>query len=43
MPFYHPVLEEGLRTALRSASRRLQEPPQSDLASCEPVGAEALD
>ena len=43
MPFYHPVLEEGLRTALRSASHQLRETPQSDLASCEPVGAEALD
>jgi dihydrolipoamide dehydrogenase len=43
MPFYHPVLEEGLRTALRSAARQLHEAPQSDLASCEAVGAEALD
>jgi dihydrolipoamide dehydrogenase len=43
MPFYHPVLEEGLRTALRDASRQLHEPSRSDLASCDPVGAEALD
>ena len=25
MPFYHPVIEEGLRTALREASRKLQD------------------
>ncbi|HLR78821.1 MAG TPA: dihydrolipoyl dehydrogenase, partial [Burkholderiaceae bacterium] len=24
MPFYHPVIEEGLRTALRDAARQLQ-------------------
>ena len=23
MPFYHPVIEEGLRTALRNAQRKL--------------------
>ncbi|NQZ01505.1 MAG: dihydrolipoyl dehydrogenase, partial [Bdellovibrionales bacterium] len=27
MPFYHPVIEEGLRTALRDAASRLNEPP----------------
>ena len=27
MPFYHPVVEEGVRTALRELARRLQEPP----------------
>lgn len=43
MPFYHPVIEEGLRTALRDASRQLQSISESDLASCEPVGATALD
>lgn len=25
MPFYHPVIEEGLRTALRDANRKIQE------------------
>jgi dihydrolipoamide dehydrogenase len=25
MPFYHPVVEEGLRTALRDAAARLGE------------------
>jgi len=27
MPFYHPVVEEGLRTALRDLSKELQKPP----------------
>lgn len=43
MPFYHPVFEEGLRTALRDASRQLEGPSGSDLAGCDPVGATALD
>jgi dihydrolipoamide dehydrogenase len=43
MPFYHPVFEEGLRTALRDASRQLQVCTDSDLASCDPIGAVALD
>ena len=45
MPFYHPVLEEGLRTALRDAARQLQPgaAPASDLPSCDAIGAEALD
>ncbi|CAP42880.1 Dihydrolipoyl dehydrogenase [Bordetella petrii] len=29
MPFYHPVVEEGLRTALRDAAARLQEVRQA--------------
>lgn len=42
MPFYHPVLEEGLRSALRdlagkTAGRR------SDLAACQAFDIEALD
>lgn len=47
MPFYHPVLEEGLRTALRDAARQLDSSkatePASDLATCSAIGAEALD
>ncbi|MDY6947655.1 MAG: dihydrolipoyl dehydrogenase [Pseudomonadota bacterium] len=43
MPFYHPTLEEGLRTALRDAAGQLGVRAQSDLASCGPVGAAALD
>lgn len=35
MPFYHPVIEEGLRTALRRAARQLPAGPVADLAACE--------
>jgi dihydrolipoamide dehydrogenase len=35
MPFYHPVLEEGLRTALRDAVAKLGRADVSDLAMCE--------
>jgi dihydrolipoamide dehydrogenase len=34
MPFYHPVLEEGLRTALRDAARQLTGADAPDLAAC---------
>lgn len=43
MPFYHPTLEEGLRTALRDAASQLGGRTDSDLASCDPLGAIALD
>ena len=43
MPFYHPVVEEGLRTALRDAASRLPKASDSDLAACEAYGASALD
>jgi len=43
MPFYHPTLEEGLRTALRRIARELPPRALSDLARCESIGAEALD
>lgn len=43
MPFYHPVLEEGLRTALRDAASRLPKASDSDLAACEAYGTSALD
>ena len=43
MPFYHPTLEEGLRTALRTIARELPPCAPSDLAQCGPLGAEALD
>ncbi|WP_298350886.1 dihydrolipoyl dehydrogenase [Rhodoblastus sp.] len=42
-PFYHPVLEEGLRSALRDVSRSLPAKDGSDLALCGPTGHEALD
>lgn len=41
MPFYHPVVEEGLRTALRGVARAVGgEVP--DLMRCGDLGAEAL-
>jgi len=43
MPFYHPVIEEGLRTALRRASKQLPGTRASDLATCGSFDAEALD
>ncbi|HEY0878412.1 MAG TPA: dihydrolipoyl dehydrogenase [Zeimonas sp.] len=43
MPFYHPVLEEGLRSALRALSSQLPPCSESDLAGCAPIGAEALE
>ena len=43
MPFYHPVLEEGLRSALREIAKQLPEPGSSDLSCCEAIGHDALD
>lgn len=43
MPFYHPVLEEGLRTALRGLSAQLPACGESDLAACDAFNADALD
>jgi len=43
MPFYHPVIEEGLRAALRRASKQLPGAPASDLSACGEFNAEALD
>jgi dihydrolipoamide dehydrogenase len=43
MPFYHPTVEEGLRSALRNAVRKLPGPAAPDLAYCEAPGAAALD
>lgn len=37
LPFYHPVFEEGLRTALRDVVRQQGPIPPSDLANCDPV------
>lgn len=42
LPFYHPVIEEGLRSALRAASKQLPPCSKSDLAACEDLGVEAL-
>ncbi len=43
MPFYHPVLEEGLRTALRGAASQLPKGSDSDLSACDAYGSSALD
>ena len=42
MPFYHPVLEEGLRSALRELAGQFEK-NTSDLAACNAYEAEALD
>jgi len=42
VPFYHPVVEEGLRTALRGASKQLRAMRGADLAACEGSAAVAL-
>ncbi|PTR17096.1 MULTISPECIES: dihydrolipoyl dehydrogenase [unclassified Nitrosospira] len=43
LPFYHPVLEESVRTALRELAAQLPSCGESDLAGCEPLNAEALE
>lgn len=43
MPFYHPVLEEGVRSALRDVAQELPEVGGSDLSRCKAIGHEALD
>jgi dihydrolipoamide dehydrogenase len=42
LPFYHPVLEEGLRTALRDAARQVEsDAPPMEVLRCQdpPVGS----
>ncbi|MFP5405347.1 MAG: dihydrolipoyl dehydrogenase, partial [Gammaproteobacteria bacterium] len=43
IPFYHPTLEEGMRTALRRIAAQVPRCSDSDLAGCGAIGAEALD
>ncbi len=43
MPFYHPVIEEGLRSALRDLAREVAGGGGSDLSACEAIGHDALD
>jgi dihydrolipoamide dehydrogenase len=38
MPFYHPVVEEGVRTALRDLAHHLRQPPHdSPCVDCTPA------
>jgi dihydrolipoamide dehydrogenase len=43
MPIYHPVIEEGLRGALRDLSRQVASAGGSDLSDCKAIGHDALD
>ena len=43
LPFYHPVLEEGLRTALRDLAGQLPSGHETDLATFGALQCEALD
>ena len=43
MPFYHPVIEEGLRTALRGLSKQIEGGDASDLSLCTALKVEALE
>jgi len=43
MPFYHPVLEEGMRSALRELAAQISSERVPDLASCGAYRIEALD
>ncbi|WP_438363136.1 dihydrolipoyl dehydrogenase [Nioella halotolerans] len=43
MPFYHPVLEEGLRGALRDVAKGVKGAGGSDLSDCQAIGHDALD
>lgn len=42
-PIYHPVTEEGLRTALRDLQSKISQNQSFDLSRCEAMDAEALD
>jgi len=42
MPFYHPVVEEALRSALRAAAKQTRSKSGPDLADCEHPQAAAL-
>lgn len=43
MPFYHPVIEEGLRGALRDLAKNVASVGGSDLSDCKAIGHDALD
>lgn len=41
MPYYHPVLEEGLRSALRDLARDVAGVGGLDLSDCRAIGHDA--
>lgn len=43
LPFYHPVVEEGLRSTLRRLADQLPAGSESDLSACPDFQVEALD
>ncbi|MDF1654059.1 MAG: dihydrolipoyl dehydrogenase [Coxiellaceae bacterium] len=44
MPFYHPVVEEGMRTALRQLAKQLSPTcSHSELSMCESLAADCLN
>lgn len=43
LPFYHPVIEEGMESAVRSITRLLACPSEPDLALCESIWNETQD
>jgi dihydrolipoamide dehydrogenase len=43
LPFYHPVVEEGLRAALRDAASKLPEAGGPDLGTCGRLDSDALE
>ncbi len=43
MPFYHPVLEEGLRSALRDLAGKVASAGGSDLSDCPALNIAALE
>jgi dihydrolipoamide dehydrogenase len=42
-PFYHPVLEEGMRSALRDAAKDIDASRKADVSQCKAFGHCALD
>lgn len=42
-PIYHPVVEEGMRTALRDLQSKISDNGGFDLSRCEAMDSEALD
>jgi dihydrolipoamide dehydrogenase len=44
MPYYHPTLEEGLRTAVRAAGKQLRKSqPEAQASACDQLPVKGLD